>query len=143
MTKVAQEPTGTDNPVDGQFAQQIDKSKKKAGKFTPEMQQSLLKIAISAALFLVAQLLPLPDLAQFGVFLLAYLIVGGEIVLRAVKNITRGQVFDENFLMSVATIGAFCVGEYPEGSYGNAAVSVRQSWFRIMPYIAPVVPLQI
>lgn len=115
MTKVAQEPTGTDNPADGQSAQQIDKSKKKAGKFTPEMQQSLLKIAISAALFLVAQLLPLPDLAQFGVFLLAYLIVGGEIVLRAVKNITRGQVFDENFLMSVATIGAFCVGEYPEG----------------------------
>lgn len=115
MTKVAQEPTGTDNPADGQSAQQIDKSKKKAGKFTPEMQQSLLKIAISVALFLVAQLLPLPDLAQFGVFLLAYLIVGGEIVLRAVKNITRGQVFDENFLMSVATIGAFCVGEYPEG----------------------------
>ena len=115
MTKVAQEPTGTDNPADGQSAQQINKSKKKAGKFTPEMQQSLLKIAISAALFLVAQLLPLPDLAQFGVFLLAYLIVGGEIVLRAVKNITRGQVFDENFLMSVATIGAFCVGEYPEG----------------------------
>lgn len=115
MTKVAQEPTGTDNPADGQSAQQIDKSKKKAGKFTPEMQQSLLKIAISAALFLVAQLLSLPDLAQFGVFLLAYLIVGGEIVLRAVKNITRGQVFDENFLMSVATIGAFCVGEYPEG----------------------------
>ena len=115
MTKVAQEPTGTDNPADGQSAQQIDKSKKKAGKFTPEMQQSLLKIAISAALFLVAQLLPLPDLAQFGVFLLAYLIVGGEIVLRAVKNITCGQVFDENFLMSVATIGAFCVGEYPEG----------------------------
>ena len=114
-TKVAQEPTGTDNSADGQFAQQLEKSKKKAGKFTPEMQQSLLKIAISAALFLVAQLLPLPDLAQFGVFLLAYLIVGGEIVLRAVKNITRGQVFDENFLMSVATIGAFCVGEYPEG----------------------------
>ena len=114
-TKAIQEPTHIDNLADGQFAQQLDKSKKKAGKFTPEMQQSLLKIAISAALFLVAQLLPLPDLAQFGVFLLAYLIVGGEIVLRAVKNITRGQVFDENFLMSVATIGAFCVGEYPEG----------------------------
>jgi Cd2+/Zn2+-exporting ATPase len=48
------------------------------------------------------------------VFILAYLILGGEIVLRALKNIARGRVFDENFLMSVATIGAFIIGEYPE-----------------------------
>lgn len=47
-------------------------------------------------------------------FVLSYLILGGEIVWLAVKNLTRGQVFDENFLMSVATIGAFIIGDYPE-----------------------------
>lgn len=89
--------------------------KPKAAAFTPEMRQSVVRIAVSAVLVLLANLLQLSDMAQFGVYLLAYLIVGGDIVLRAVRNITRGQVFDENFLMAVATIGAFCVGEYPEG----------------------------
>ncbi|MDR2855373.1 MAG: cadmium-translocating P-type ATPase [Methanomicrobiales archaeon] len=50
----------------------------------------------------------------FVAFVASYLILGGEIVLRALKNITRGQIFDENFLMSVATIGAFVIGNYPE-----------------------------
>ena len=89
--------------------------KPKAAPFTEEMKQSAMKIAAGAVLVLLANVLNLSEMAQFGVYLLAYLIVGGEIVLRAVKNITRGQVFDENFLMAVATIGAFCVGEYPEG----------------------------
>jgi len=48
------------------------------------------------------------------IFVVSYLILGGEIVLRALKNIMRGQIFDENFLMSVATIGAFIIGNYPE-----------------------------
>ncbi|MDK2965784.1 heavy metal translocating P-type ATPase [Lacrimispora sp.] len=51
----------------------------------------------------------------FIAFLASYLIIGGEIVLKALKNICKGQVFDENFLMSIATIGAFCLGEYAEG----------------------------
>lgn len=45
----------------------------------------------------------------------AYFIVGGEVVWSAARNIVRGQVFDENFLMALATIGAFAIGEYPEG----------------------------
>ena len=49
-----------------------------------------------------------------GIYIIAYIIVGLEIVRKAVKNIFRGKVFDENFLMSVATIGAFAIGEYPE-----------------------------
>ncbi|WP_411735747.1 hypothetical protein [Paenibacillus sp. M2] len=53
--------------------------------------------------------------AQFTLYALAYLIAGGDIVLQASKNIIRGQVFDEYFLMSVATLGAFAIGEYPEG----------------------------
>lgn len=48
-------------------------------------------------------------------YLVSYLVVGGDIVLKALKNIVRGQVFDEYFLMSIATIGAFVIGEYPEG----------------------------
>lgn len=48
-------------------------------------------------------------------FLISYLLIGGEVVLKALRNITRGQVFDENFLMTVATIGAFAIQEFPEG----------------------------
>lgn len=48
-------------------------------------------------------------------FIASYLIVGGDIVFKALKNIVRGQVFDEYFLMSIATVGAFVIGEYPEG----------------------------
>ena len=47
-------------------------------------------------------------------YLVVYVLIGGDIVKRAVTNIFRGEVFDENFLMSVATIGAFFIGEYPE-----------------------------
>lgn len=49
-------------------------------------------------------------------FLAAYLIIGGDIMIRAVKNIIRGQVFDEHFLMALATIGAFLIQQYPEAS---------------------------
>ena len=104
-----------EQPFQGQQPAQPAAVKPKAAPFTTEMKQSAMKIAAGAVLVLLANVLNLSEMAQFGVYLLAYLIVGGEIVLRAVKNITRGQVFDENFLMAVATIGAFCVGEYPEG----------------------------
>jgi Cd2+/Zn2+-exporting ATPase len=53
---------------------------------------------------------------RFVLFLAAYVLVGWDVVFRALKNISRGQVFDENFLMSAATIGAFAIGEYPEGA---------------------------
>ena len=58
--------------------------------------------------------LPLPYHVMLAVFLTAYLILGSNIVLRAIKKIIRGQVFNENFLMSIATIGALIIGEYPE-----------------------------
>ncbi|MDR2798828.1 MAG: cadmium-translocating P-type ATPase, partial [Treponema sp.] len=58
-------------------------------------------------------LLPLMRLA---VFLASYLLVGGEVLIKAIKNITKGEIFDENFLMGIATIGAFAIGEYPEGA---------------------------
>ncbi|MFH0345930.1 heavy metal translocating P-type ATPase [Bacillus vallismortis] len=52
---------------------------------------------------------------EFFLFLAAYLIIGGDIVIRAIKNISRGQMFDEHFLMALATIGAFLIQQYPEG----------------------------
>ncbi|MDR4145156.1 heavy metal translocating P-type ATPase, partial [Bacillus paranthracis] len=58
---------------------------------------------------------PLNGISEFALFFLAYLIVGGDILFRAIKNILRGQVFDEHFLMSIATLGAFAIQEYPEG----------------------------
>ncbi|MCL2058096.1 MAG: cadmium-translocating P-type ATPase [Oscillospiraceae bacterium] len=68
-------------------------------------------ILLSAGIFLQTDI----RWIGLGLFLASYLIVGGDIVLKAAKNIIRGQVFDENFLMSAATIGAFIIGEYPEG----------------------------
>ena len=93
----------------------IEHVQKKDGRFTNEMKQGLLKIGISTVLFFAALLLDSSSVLQLGVYLLAYFIVGSEVLLRAAKNILRGQVFDENFLMSIATVGAFCIGEYPEG----------------------------
>ncbi|SHI03294.1 Cd2+/Zn2+-exporting ATPase [Sporobacter termitidis DSM 10068] len=80
-------------------------------------RQRLLRIGLcaGAALFAVGIILPLSQPARLALFLVSYLLVGGEVVFRAARNISRGQVFDENFLMSIATIGAFVIGEYPEG----------------------------
>lgn len=77
--------------------------------------KQLVRILIAAVGFVAALLLKLEGLAEFLLYLATYLIVGGDIIWKAVRNISRGQVFDENFLMSVATIGAFFLGEYSEG----------------------------
>jgi Cd2+/Zn2+-exporting ATPase len=58
----------------------------------------------------------LPPLARFALFLAAYLLAGGEVLVKAGRNIARGEIFDENFLMVIATIGAFAIREYPEGA---------------------------
>ncbi|MCM3699592.1 heavy metal translocating P-type ATPase [Paenibacillus macerans] len=81
--------------------------------------QSLkIMVARLAAGFVIgaaAFALPLGRELELILFLASYLIVGGDVVYKALKNIVRGQVFDENFLMSIATVGAFVIGEYPEG----------------------------
>ncbi len=79
------------------------------------MKKEIIKIVIALILFLVALIVPLDSqLINNGLFVISYLIVGLEIVLKAIRNIFKGKVFDENFLMAIATIGAFVIGEYPE-----------------------------
>ena len=80
------------------------------------MTKRLWRIIIGAAVLATAILLSLNnEWLQIALFIISYIIVGGDVVKRAVKNIFKGQVFNENFLMSIATIGAFFIGEYPEG----------------------------
>ena len=79
------------------------------------MKKRARKIVIALVLFVIALLIPFPyKWINNVVFIASYLIVGLEIVLKAIRNITRGKVFDENFLMAIATIGAFGIGEFPE-----------------------------
>ena len=79
------------------------------------MKKRARKIVIALVLFVIALLIPFPyEWINNVVFIASYLIVGLEIVLKAIRNITRGKVFDENFLMAIATIGAFGIGEFPE-----------------------------
>lgn len=80
-----------------------------------KMKKKLWKIIISAILFALAFGFKAQyELISSVMFTVSYVIVGYDIVIKALKNITRGKVFDENFLMTVATIGAFCIGELPE-----------------------------
>lgn len=75
----------------------------------------LLRLSAGAALFVIGMVFKFPFWAELAIFLTSYILVGGEVVVRAIKNIARGQVFDENFLMTIATIGAFCIKQFPEG----------------------------
>ncbi|MFL0197425.1 heavy metal translocating P-type ATPase [Clostridium sp. WILCCON 0269] len=78
-------------------------------------KKELIKLGIGAAIFVVATAFKFTFGIEFILYLISYLLVGGEVVLRAFKNITRGQLFDENFLMAIATIGAFAIKQFPEG----------------------------
>jgi Cd2+/Zn2+-exporting ATPase len=77
-------------------------------------QQELIRIIFGAALFGVVLFLPVQGVERFLLFLIPYAVAGWDVLWKAIRNIVRGQMFDENFLMSVATIGAFGIREYPE-----------------------------
>ena len=79
------------------------------------MKKRLIKIIIALILFIVSLTINFSnEWINKGIYIVSYLIVGFDIVKKAVRNIFRGKVFDENFLMTVATIGAFAIGEFPE-----------------------------
>jgi len=71
---------------------------------------------MGAAVYVAAMVLPVSGTVEKMMFIAGYLLLGGEIIFRALTNIFRGKVFDENFLMSIATIGAIVIGEYAEGT---------------------------
>ena len=79
-------------------------------------KKRLIRIIVGAVIFIAALALNSNSvMLEFGLFAASYLVIGGDVLLKAVRNIFRGQVFDENFLMGIATVGAFAIGEYPEG----------------------------
>ena len=82
---------------------------------TKKQKRELKKILWAIVLLVLAILLPVPKPWNLLLYLIPYVIVGQNVLKTAVRNIRRGQVFDENFLMGIATIGAFLVGEYTEG----------------------------
>lgn len=85
-----------------------------AGSTKRLLTRLLLGIGIGAAAILTSIYYDYAYI-ELALFLIAYLIIGGDIVLRAARNIIRGKVFDEHFLMTIATLGAFIIDEYPEG----------------------------
>ena len=87
------------------------------------MKKDIIKVIISVILFGIALLINFSNIEAISfdstwinkaLFIISYIIVGGEVLKEAVENIFKGEVFDENFLMAVATIGAFAIGEFPE-----------------------------
>ena len=82
---------------------------------TRKQKHLLFRIIIAAVLFAAGSLLTLDSTAEMAVFLVCYVVIGWDIVWKALTNILHGQVFDENFLMTIATIGALILGEHSEG----------------------------
>lgn len=80
-----------------------------------KQKKVLLRIILAAALMIVFSLLPVEGVLRFALFMIPYLVIGYDILKKAVKGILNRQVFDENFLMAVATVGAIILGEYTEG----------------------------
>ncbi|NLH02161.1 MAG: cadmium-translocating P-type ATPase, partial [Clostridiales bacterium] len=79
-----------------------------------EHREDVIKLSLSAVLFAAALIIPSEGPLRLAVFAIPYLIAGYEVLWSAVRSIFKGEIFDENFLMALASIGAFCIGEYPE-----------------------------
>jgi len=111
------DPFETTHAVNQDAGKAAANTKKKIGEilFENTLRKQIIKLIIGSVLFTAGMILQLGDWQELILFLISYLIAGGTVILKAIKGILRGQAFNENFLMSVATIGAFLIGEYPEG----------------------------
>lgn len=81
---------------------------------TRKQKRNLIRLILAALLFAVALFLPVQGLFRLAVFLIPYAVIGYDVLWNALRNILHGQIFDENFLMALATVGAFAIAEYPE-----------------------------
>lgn len=95
-------------------------------------QQKILKRIVVALILLIAvsildALVEMPWILRLALYLVPYLVIGYDILKKAGKGILKRQVFDENFLMAVATIGAVCLGEFKEGAAGYALLPDRRT----------------
>lgn len=96
----------------------VTEEKKSSKRDVPEAPKEdyfpIIKLTIGTVIYLAAVFMTLKPTVELILFVAGYFLIGGEVVWRAVRNILRGQVFDENFLMAVATIGAFAIKQYSE-----------------------------
>ena len=83
---------------------------------TKKQKKVLIRIIIAAVLVIVLQFVPVEGYVRFGLYMIPYLVIGYDILKKAGKGILNRQIFDENFLMAVATIGAIALGDYKEGT---------------------------
>ena len=79
-----------------------------------EILKEQKNLLLGFVIFLIAVLFPLQQRVEIVLYLMSYLLIGGNVIGAVWRHIKRGEIFDENFLMTVATVGAFCIGEYPE-----------------------------
>lgn len=93
-------------------AEEVRDTAKENNKF---INPQLLSIIAGAIFFLTALIFNFPGGVKLAIYLASYMLVGHKVLIMSVKNIARGQVFDENFLMGAASVGAFAIGEFPEG----------------------------
>ena len=84
-----------------------------------KQKKVLIRIIAAAACILILELLPIEGVLKFALYMIPYLVIGYDILKKAGKGILNRQVFDENFLMAVATVGAILLGEYTEGGAGG------------------------
>ena len=91
---------------------------------TKKQKKMLMRIIICAVMLVALQFLPITGIPRFALYLAAYLVIGYDILKKAGKGIGNGQVFDENFLMAIATIGAFALAIYEKSGDYNEAIAV-------------------
>ena len=81
-----------------------------------EINIQIGKLIISLILFASAFIINFGDIWKLSIFSVAYILAGGEVIYKAARNLFKGRIFDENFLMTIATLGAFAIGDYPEAA---------------------------
>lgn len=100
---------------ESQDAVKISSFKNKEDAEKSDKRNELIRLTLGAVIFAIGLIFRFTYWVEFALYFISYLLVGSEVLTNAIRNIRRGQVFDENFLMSIATVGAFAIGEFPEG----------------------------